>query len=189
MKPEKFFFPLMVVAAVVGIWAIFRKPATVTTQTQPSAAPSGIPNYATESPTSYNVQTPQLGNAPALVYLQNPMSNNPAAKVQPDKPPTYLAFNFGPSHDLTKVPDSNLHQEQEAAQGKSTGCGGCQSNSCNSCDQNKNTFPDGQGRTALASSHRAQIVNAPRSFLEIAQANLSDQPSDVFGLTPTVPNL
>lgn len=178
MKFEKLFFPLMVFAAIVTIYLLFRKSPQVTTQTQPSTAPSGIPNYATESPSNYNVQMPQLGNAPALVYLQNPMSNNPAGE-QRQYPPTYLSFNFGPNHDLTKVPDSNLHEQQQAAQGKNGGCGGC-SGGCNSCDQNQNTFPDGQGKTRLASSHKAQIVNAPRSFLEIATENLGMQPPDIL---------
>jgi hypothetical protein len=168
MKPEKFFFPLMVFAAVVTVYLLLRKPhAQATTIIQPSTSQSGVPNTATESPTSYNVQTPQLAASP-LVYLQDPYTSNPA-ESSPKHPPSYLAFNFGPSHDLTKKPNPDLHKLQKVAQGKGCGCGG----GCNSCSRNNNTFPDGSGQTKLASTGRRQVENAPEDWLILAQDNLT----------------
>lgn len=183
MKPEKFFFPLMVFAAIVGVWMFLRKPQAVT-QTQPSTSASGVPNVATESPTSYNVQSPQIPASP-LVYLADPGNPDPTAPAR-KSPPNYLSFNFGPNHDLTKVPADNLYDAQKSALRKKSGCGGC-GGDCNSCDQNANVFPDGVGRTPLSSSRRMQIEAAPRSFLEIAKANLDAQPETILNEPSPVP--
>jgi hypothetical protein len=180
MKPEKLFFPLMVFAAVITVYLLFKKqPAQQVLQ--PSTAPSGVPTYSTEGPNSYNVQAPQAVGSP-LVYLADPWSDNPLGDVR-KKPPAYLAFNFGPSHDLTKIPSSGLHALQKAASGKcGSGCGGC-----NSCKQDVNVFPDGSSDVKLASTNVRQADNAPVSFLQIAALNLDLPQDQAFAPTPSTP--
>lgn len=179
MKPEKFFFPLMVFAAVIAVYMLFRKrePATVT---QPSTSASGLP-LVTPQAQNYNVNPAQVAPSP-LVMLADPFShdpNNPSAK-----PPSYLAFNFGPSHDLTKTPTPKPDK-------KKNGCSGS-CNSCDSCSQDSNTFPDGQTTTRLSSSRGRQVAAQP-DWIANALANLSEsnlhigQPIDLSGTNTPAP--
>jgi hypothetical protein len=184
MKAEKFFFPLMVFAAVVTVYLLLKRQPSGTTVQTPSTSASGVPNYATESPTAYNVGVPQLPASP-LVYLQDPMNPDPASSDVRSKPPSYLAFNFGPSHDLTKIPNPDLSRLQKSAS-NNAGCGGC--GGCNSCDQNQNTFPDGNGRTPLSTSPRKLVDTAPKSFLDIAAENLGVAAPAITSPTPSSPH-
>lgn len=153
MKIEQFFFPLTVAAAVVGIWVVLRKPNNgpeVSNQISPAA--SGLPNYTPQA-VSYQVNPPQLAAPSQLQLLGNPYDPNPALPPNPQykTPPAYLAFNFGPGHDLSKIPltDAQIQQlngTRPTTQPTACGCGGNEygAGGCAN-DPNHSIYPDGRG--------------------------------------------
>lgn len=158
----------MVFAAVIAVYLFFRKSAPAT-QTQPSTSASGLP-LTTPQAQNYNVAPYQQTPNP-LVMLAEPQSNDPGSGAQ--KPPSYLAFNFGPSHDLTKTPTASALRE--AQRKANSGCGG----SCGTCKSrcnSSNVFPDGNGNTEMSSDRKRQIEAQP-SWIDNALANLADSGS------------
>jgi hypothetical protein len=178
MKWEHFFFPLGVLAAVVGIWAAFRKQVPAAAVLQPSSASSGVPTYDSESPGAMNIGAPVLTFNPAQA-IANPLSAMPSSPTQPTSAPQYLSFNFGPSLDFSpnKQPSSDLRSQQQQTQGKGKGgCGGCgQSSGCNSCGQIISTYPDGAGACPMSSSHQKQQQAASESWWWQAAQNIASQ--------------
>ena len=184
MKPEKLFFPLMVFAAVLGVW-FWLKPKGPATVVQPNTSQSGVPGYYAQSPAQYSVGQPQLTPSP-LVMLANPLSNDPYQK-QPEKPPFYLAFNFGPSHDLTKAPAAAAIKD--AAKKSKKDCGG-DCGCCGGCgDSQNNMFPDGRGRTPMASTFGRMVNNTPQiqEWISIAEQNFSE--TNIYPAPPPAPSI
>ena len=156
MDVQKYFFPLGVGAAIIGIWVALRKPNTGPLQSnQISPAASGLPNYTPQA-VQYQVNPPQLAAPSQIQLLGDPWDPNPAIPTNPQNqtPPAYLAFNFGPGHDLSKIPLTDdqiaqLNGNRPTQQASSCGtCGGCSGgNSGGNCanDPNKSVFPDGRG--------------------------------------------
>ena len=193
IKPEKVFLPLMIFAAVIGVYLLFRGSPTQSV-TVPSPASSGVPVSYTLSggvqPATYAVQGTPASLSPAVI-LQDPMSANPGGN-QRNSPPPYLAFNYGPFHDLTKpLPDSMTQPATSgdcecggSCGGSDSGSGGCPTN-CNS----KNAFPDGQLSTPLSSTRSRQVNSSkPHEWLERAAANVRTYMGVEAG-APTVPNI
>jgi hypothetical protein len=184
---EKFFFPVGALAGVLAVYFWLKKPAVPAQANQPSAAPSGVPNYTPEAQ-QYQVNPSTYTPSP-LVLLSDPFSNKPAGTTNKpagtttedaasQKPPYYLAFNFGPSHDLTKVP----MQPKK----KDSGACGCKS-SCDTCSQAQNTFPDGTGATKMSSNRRRQIEVTPPGAWDNVINNI--QSGDFGPITPFHPYL
>lgn len=160
MKVEQFFFPVSVAAAIVGIWAVLRKPNTgPTVSNQVSPASAGLPNYTPQAVT-YQVNPPQLVAPTQAQLLSDPWNPNPALPKNPQyqTPPAYLAFNFGPGHDLSKIPltDEQIQQLNGNRPTQNHGNCGCHSGAgigesylygsggCAS-DPNHSIYPDGRG--------------------------------------------
>lgn len=188
MDVQKYFFPLGVLAAVLGVYAIFRKsgstPNAIATYPNPASSGVGLPSDfantqgvgASVAPVTYNVPATSLAPSP-LIVLQNPYNPNPQASdpanTQDNAAPAYLTFNFGPQSDLNKTPASRsqLRKAQPNAQGDSDhggcGCGGGCSGSCNQA----NSFPDGNGSIKLSTS-KANQLKVQSSWLSPAQQNM-----------------
>lgn len=188
MDVQKYFFPLGVLAAVLGIYAIFRKttgtPNAIATFPNPSSSGVGLPTDPPQSaggvssvaPVTYNVPATSFAPSP-LIVLQNPYNPNPQAsdpsQTQDNGAPAYLTFNLSPASDLNKTPASRsqLRKAQPNAQGDSDhggcGCGGGCSGSCNQA----NSFPDGNGSVKLSTS-KANQLKAQSSWLSPAQQNM-----------------
>lgn len=76
LDAQKVFFPVAVVAAVVGIWAAFRKQGGTTAVILPNPASSGVTPSVDAAPYSFNA--PALASPPSVAQaLANPWSNNP----------------------------------------------------------------------------------------------------------------
>lgn len=76
LDAQKLFFPLTIAAAVIGIWAAFRKQDGTTAVILPNPASSGVTPSADVAP--YTFDTPQLASPPSNTQaLANPWSNNP----------------------------------------------------------------------------------------------------------------
>jgi hypothetical protein len=187
-KIERYFFPLGVLAAVVGIWAAFRKQVPAAAVLQPSDASSGVPTYDSESPGAMNIGAPVLTFNPAQA-IANPLSNMPsAATPQQAAAPQYLSFNFGPNLDFSpnKQPaTSNVRLQQQAAQNPS-GCGCGQASSCQTCGKIISNFPDGSGSCQMSSSHVKQQEAASPNWLSLAQQNVAAQQA-YAGYQPVAP--
>lgn len=170
MKPEKFFFPIMVFAAIIGIYLLFRKQEPATVQ-GPNTSASGLPTIAPQAQ-QYQVNPPTLTPSP-LVMLADPYSNDPQAAT-PQRPPAYLAFNFGPSHDLTKTP-FNPAGSGVTDDGTKTasGCGGCGSSSHCGCGTIDNVFPDGAACSKMSSNNRRQVATVTKDPWENALRNFN----------------
>jgi hypothetical protein len=153
MDIQKFFFPVGVAAAIVGIWVALRKPNVgPTTSNQVNPSPSGLPNYTPQA-VQYQVNPPQLAAPSQIQLLSDPLNPNPALPPNPQyaTPPAYLAFNFGPGHDLSKIPltDAQIAQLNGNRPTQSdSGCGcsgsGFDLESCQN-NPNKAMYPDGRG--------------------------------------------
>lgn len=186
MKPEKLFFPLMVAAAIIAIYLLFRNPQPAATVQGPNTASSGLPTITPQTQ-QYQVNPPTLTPTP-LIMLANPFANDPNSTAT--KPPAYLSFNFGPSHDLTKTPTV------PASTGK-TGCG-CEAEQCG-CGSINNQFPDGAGCSKLASSGKRLIRSGGNDpwqnvITNIQGADLNPEPftpalNPVLPGTPEPPNV
>jgi len=174
VKWEKFFFPLGVLAAIVGIWAAFRKQTPAAAVLQPSNASSGVPTYDSESPGAMNLGAPVLTFNPAQA-MANPLSANPAAPT-PAAAPQYIAFNFGPNLDFSpnKQPSSDLRSQQKQAMGKS-GCGCGSQQSCNTCGQITSQYTDGSGSCQMSSTHQKQQQAASENWWQNAAQNIAAQ--------------
>lgn len=184
MKKERFFFPLFVFAAVLAVYLFFRKQDPGTKALQPSTAGSGIPQWATEGPAQYSVPAYQPPVTPVML-MADPYNAFPGQK-QPMSAPSYLAFNFGPSHDLTKHPTPDLTSKQKAMKDEGCGCGGGTS-TCATCNQINDQYPDGSTGCKMASSTKRLIATQPKSWLEIAQDNFGGQ--DVAQFLPHAPSV
>jgi hypothetical protein len=187
MDVQKYFFPLGVLAAVLAVYAVFRKTGsnanTIATYPNPSSSGVGLPvsdpsqTQGTVAPVSYNVPTTTLAPSPIVVLQQpsNPSPQTPASQTPANQTPAYLTFNFGPQSDLNKTPLSNsqLSEAQPTNPGQSSaassgcGCGGSCSGACNQA----NSFPDGNGTVKLASSKRVQL-HQQNKWLNPAHANM-----------------
>lgn len=94
LDAQKLFLPLAVVAAVVGIWAAFRKKDGTTAVILPNPASSGVTPSADVSPYVFNA--PQLASPPSNAQaLANPWSNNPGGSQ---------IYNFDIPGITTKIP-------------------------------------------------------------------------------------
>lgn len=184
MDAQKLFFPVAVGAAVLGIWATFRKTPAVAAMT-PNPSGGGVVGPYTQNgvvqPMSFPVAPVQLAPNPFILLSQptnpTPGSNggdSPSARRK--SPPNYLAFNFGPSHDLTKQATPPKTKKKNGC-----GCGSCESD-CNTC-AGRDTYPDGTGNTPLSSTRTRQFYNStPSDWLDFVENNfdsyLSTQSSD-----------
>lgn len=184
MKLEKLTLPLMIAAAIVGLWIFFKPKSAPSVSTQPSAASSGVPQYMPQA-TQYQVNPPQLSAPTQAQLLSNPWANNPAAPP-PTTPPPYLAFNFGPGHDLSKVPltpDQKAQMSGDRSSCNTCGCGGSCNGAGNSCanDPNHSVYPDGSGSTRLIKSGPSLMLQMKRSdpgWLNRAAYNLTGSDVD-----------
>lgn len=96
LDAQKFFLPLAVVAAVVGIWAAFRKQGGTTAVLLPNPAGAGVTPSADVAGYSFDAQP--LASPPSISQaLANPYSTNPGG-------PQLYTFNIP---GLTnKIPDN-----------------------------------------------------------------------------------
>lgn len=154
---EKFGYPLMILAAILGIVIFFRKqqPPIVQTVSAPNATGYGAIPPLTQT----LVQPTQVSPSPTVFYaaLSNPYSPAPQTNVTDNVgpvPPSYLTYNQGPSDSLIKAiqaVDTELPTVAGAGMGGSCGCsgscGGCSSaKTCKSpCDVINARYPDGRG--------------------------------------------
>jgi hypothetical protein len=170
---QKYFFPLSVVAALVAIWAVLRKPS--------SAVPSVIQSSNVPSPAVTPPLQPQtvVMPSPSATFnynyinaaAQNPLSPNPTAAYQPQlAPSSYLTFNLPAASDTTK-------QAMAVAVGQAGGCGsakpscGCaadhQTPEAGTCRTQipTNRFSDGAGACLTT---KPKIAGLKRSLLNLA---------------------
>lgn len=177
MDLQKLTFPLMIAAAIVGLWVVLRPKKQAQISNQVSAAPSGLANYLPQAQT-YQVNTPQLAAPSQPVILADPYNPNPGLP-QSKTPPAYLAFNFGPGHDLSKVPLTQAQLAQmhgDRTAGGSCGCGGGAGGAygCES-DANHGIYPDGRG-AVMAKNGKELVTRLDRqdpSWLNRAAYNLA----------------
>lgn len=160
MTIEKFFMPLTVVAAVVGIYVAFRKEVGSQGVIIPNPASAGVTAVQTTggvvSPINYNVP-PLATNPSPLVLMSDPSNPTPGFNAPV---PAYLAFNFGPGLALNKA--APLPPAKPA-----TG-GGC----CDPCSGRDYAFSDG-GKDSLVSTRSKQVSNStPESWLPAATDNV-----------------
>jgi hypothetical protein len=156
-QAEKFFLPLTVVAAVAGVWALFRSGDKNIGALTPNPSSGGVPaSYSasgTVQPVSYNVPAVALQPS-AITLLSNPWDSGSV--------PSYLTFNQPPQADINKL--VNLpHTEAKA---------GCGCNSCDPCAGATNLF-DATGGTKLSSSRSRQIDAEPTAWIDRARSNVN----------------
>lgn len=198
MDIQKLLIPLTAGAAVIGIYVAFRKQPGQIAAVTPNPASSGVTgNFSgagVVQPVNYNVPPVQLQPNP-LIVLQNPTNPTPGTAggtspsgadrtnpFSPDgSPPPYLAFNFGPSHDLSK-------QSPGPKQPKKKGGCGCSDSCSSSCGQ-KNNFPDGSGDTPLSSSGARLVSNSdPNGWINDVLNNFGSY-LDTLPSDNAIPNL
>lgn len=168
MKLEKVFLPLMVFAAVITVYLLFRKSGGVPSALTPNTSSSGVPatysNSGVVQPATYNVPPiVPLGN-PNLISL-NPSSNSPTSQNGDTSVPAYLTYNMSPGNDLNKQPTYDISKQSTC------GCSGCKQTTCNTC---KSAYSFTDGTTKLSPSKSKLIRNAPDSQLRRLNANLID---------------
>jgi len=164
MDLQKLTFPLMIAAAIAALWVLFHPKEQPAPTNQISAAPSGLPNYMPAAQT-YQVNPPQLMPSQPVV-IADPYNPNPGLP-SPTFPPPYLSFNFGPSHDLSKIPLSQDQLAQMAHDrstlpggapgGESCGCGGNDDLTGCNADTNHGVFPD--GRNAVMAKSGPELIS------------------------------
>lgn len=175
MDLTKLTLPVVLAAAIIGIYVAL-KPSQPVGAVTPNPASGGVPGpYSSQGvvqPVTYNVPPVSLAPNP-FIMLSDPLNpspgiNNPLAPGnRAGGPPQYLAFNFGPSHDLTKKATPKPIKESE--------CGGCcgDCSGGSGCAKNKNSYPDGSGNTPLASSGSRLLRNSnPQDYLDFAMNNV-----------------
>lgn len=178
IKPEKLFLPLFVVSAVGAVYLLFRNTDGPTQSTVPNTSQSGVPSAYTQSgavqgPNEYNVPAYQVDPSP-LAYLSDPYASNPGSESTRTYAPSYLAYNRGPSSDLTKISVENRQPEKNGC-----GCNDCSGSDshagkdeCPGC-MKRNSFPDGNGTIALSSSRARQIRSSDGAWIENAASNIN----------------
>ena len=170
MKPEKLFLPLMVGAAVIGIYLLFRNTNSQSQAlTVPNPSSSGVTQAASSGgvvqPVTYNVPATSISPDP-IVVLSDPSNPNPSS-TPTTQPPAYLAFNFPPASNLS----------QTAATPATSESGGCKS-SCNQCSKKSscnqaNGFVDGSVSSPLASSTARLVKNGGDTWIENTRNNIN----------------
>jgi len=169
---ERFFFPVMIFAAIVTIW-VYLRGKSGGTQAIVNNPATNVPGTTTQLPGLTQVlYTPGTGGGsggpPQSVpsIASNAVAANAPTQAAPSTSfstaPSYLTYNFGPDFAFSKIPvaDAMLMQQQAAAAGgsKSCGCGGGCSKSCVSCDASNSRYPDGRG-SCLAKKVSPALVN------------------------------
>jgi hypothetical protein len=189
-NPEKIFYPLTVVAAIVGIWYFFSKSGnSVGAQnTVTSAGPSGLEGQL--APIGQVLAQP-LQAPPGIQYIINaakdPQSTNPGAPDPQTGPPNYLTYNLGPNLVLSKSLDLAASQEldrvQKAAKKGGCGgsCGGCsKSTTCISpCNETNSRFTDGRGACMVTQP------DVPKTWIDKAVANFYSFDTGYANIVPS----
>lgn len=172
---QKYFFPLSVVAALVAIWAVLRKPSNAATQ----IVQTGNSGYQPGTTAPLSPQTIQMG-APSATFnynyiqtaTQNPLSTNPSSAYQPNLlPSSYLTFNLPASSDTTKQAMAQVMQSTVGCGSVRSSCGGCspdhQSPEAGTCHSQvpTNRYTDGAGACLTT---KPKIASLKRSLLNIA---------------------
>ena len=166
MKLEKLTLPIMVAAAVIGIWLLFRgSNSTPTAVTLPNPSSSGVAPGV--QPVNYYVPATSISPSP-LVVMQQPTNPNPAAPAPASAPP-YLVFNLSPLQNLASNPPEPVTTGE--------GNGGCKS-SCNQCTKKSSCnqpygYPDGATATPLVTTRARQVNQAGPTWIQKAQANIN----------------
>lgn len=186
LDAQKIFLPLTIVAAVVGIWAAFRKSAGGTTVVLPNPASSGVTPSVGAQPYTFDtnipgvspvaIPLPSMPTLPSYIpsiapgipgnaaqAISDSTNGPPQTIADPTTPtPAYLTHNFGPRLALTK----KMPTPEPPA---SSGCGGScgmPSPACNTCNQT-NAFPDGSGQSKMSSSRALQFAaSSPGVWLQ-----------------------
>lgn len=161
MKIEQVAFPLVIAAAVVGIWAAFRQNGSTVVQTT-SGESSGLPTVAPTT-TQVSLGNPQVldGVTYLVNALRNPWAGSPGLDpnagpvsasysagigTAPGQPPAYLTYNLPPVWS-PKVNAGGAAASMAGANGSGGcggGCGGCGKRS-NGCNGDTPAYTDGQG--------------------------------------------
>lgn len=189
IDPQKFFFPLTIVASVAGVWLLLRG-SNSGQVTVPNSASSGVPATYTESgvvqPVVYEVPespTP-TGVSPATV-LSDPYATNPGGTPN-NGTPAYLSYAQPPQNNVVK---GALLSQQSTPSSSPTGCS-CKKSSCSSGCGNAGksaSYVDGNQTTPLASSRGAQLVLSGHNWLESAAQNINGYNASLS--SPAVPTL
>lgn len=176
MSYEKYVFPLVVVAAVVGAYVFLRGSGSVPIAVNvPNPASSGVQGISTVpavgtvnnvEPVDYDADGIPLDPS-AYSVLSQPQNPRPMLSGD-DTTPLYLSFNLGPALDLSK---------QAAPIDPAT-------------DQpsNQNIFMDGGGATLLSSS-RARQLAAQTGWLQRAATNIESYLDMEQNATSPLPTL
>lgn len=188
-NPEKIFYPITVLGAILAIWYYFSKSNNTGAQnTVTSGAASGLSGQL--APLGQVLAQP-LQAPPGLQYIINaakdPTSTNPGAPMAQDGPPNYLTYNLQPSLVLSKSLDAAAAQElkvQEAAKKKGGcggSCGGCASKSkcLTSCDETNSRFTDGRGSCMVTTP------NIPKTWIDSAVQNFYSFSTGYANIVPS----
>lgn len=178
-KAEQVGYPLMIGAAVLGIWYALKGNTTPATVTATAPYASGVP---TAPATQVSLGNPQVQNGIEYIVLatQNPYSATPGISTPTDTPgnstptiqgpPGYLTFNlppnFAPKANVGGGASGNgLGKGGGCGCGGSCGGGGAAKSSCQSCPA---AYADGNG-SCLTSASKA----VPAKVLQMSLANMA----------------
>lgn len=185
---ERFFFPVMIFAAIVTIWVYLRGKAGATQAIVNSPA-TNIPGVGQQIPGLTQVLfAPAMGGgsggppqatpsiAANITAARDPLSVNPGA-TPISYPPSYLTYNYGPQFAFSKLPLVDP-MVSAAIKSGSCGCGG-KCDSCKSCvspcDQANARYPDGRG-TCLGKKVSPLLVSKTLANVGTFLASASIQP-------------
>lgn len=170
MKTEKFFYPLMVVAALVTIYLALRKTGA------PAPAPAYAPaqnNFPTIPPLQESVITP-AGNSFTTNYITQSappagsaagtdpatIDNAVANALSPGSMPNYITTN---QPGLSNYDTAPMIIDTEGSAGNGAACG-CLDSGCGSTTRNPTALPDGSGlcgagRVSMPASIASNFAN------------------------------
>lgn len=174
-KVEQVGYPVMIGAAVLGIWYALRGNGSPATVTATAPYSSGVP----ASPgTQVSLGNPQLQNGIDYIVLatQNPYSATPGISTPTDTPgnstpsvagpPGYLTFNLPPSM-APKASGVGSPGASGNGLGKGGGCG-CSGGGGGGCQSCPAAYSDGSG-ACLTSASKA----VPAKVLQMSLANMA----------------
>lgn len=167
MDFNKHFLPVIILGAIGATYYYSKNYGGNNAATVPNPASGGVTGPSTQpaigvqtdvTPVYYDAKTWDQNPSQNQV-ISNPYAAFPGSPLQ--TPPTYLAFNFGPSHDLTKQA-AVLNQQNPA--------------------DATNAYIDGTGDTLLSSSRSRQVSNDP-NWIDSAIQNINNFLSMESGYT------